>query len=162
MSIGKQLTAPLHIQSHIDRLSVSAAPRKEVAKGKVQSTAKVWFKLQVRPLERLEQLELLASSGFSDPHLSSQAPDQAPRSIPAASVNGHDSSQPEHGLQADSSQQHVHDVQQQSRSSEGREGEGEGEEGCAGDIHAAGRLMVQLFRGKMMHHRATDHRQVHT
>ena len=138
--------------------SLSAAPRIEVAKGITQKQPKVWFELQVSPLEQLEHLELLASSGFSHPHLNSHTPDQVPHSFAAASANGHDSSQPEPTRQAAPGQQHVHDVPQQSRGSEQMEGEGEG--GCAGDIHAVGRLMVQLFRGRMLHHRTTDDRQV--
>ena len=110
------------------------------------------------PLKQLEQLELLASSGFSDARLNSHTPDPVPHPFAAASANGHDSSQPEPARQAESSQQCVHNVQQQSKGSEQMDGEGEGE--CAMDIHAVGRLMVQLFRGRMLHHRATDDRQV--
>lgn len=29
---------------------------------------------------------------------------------------------------------------------------------CEDDIHAVGRLIVQLFRGRMIHHQASDHR----
>ena len=131
-------------------------PERKLPQATHSKQPKVWFDLQVSPLEQLEQLELLASSGFSDPHLNKHASNQVPQSFTAASASGHDSSQPEPALQVESSQEHVHDVQQQSRGSDKREGEGEG----AGDIHAVGRLMVQLFQGKMLHHRATDHRQV--
>ena len=148
--------------SPIDRLSCLQPPEGKLPKATHSQQPRFWSDLQLSPLEQLEQLESVASCGFRDPYLNSHASDQVPQSFPAASANGHDSSQPEPNMQAESSQEHVHDVQQQSRGSDDRDGEGDGEgegEG-AGDIHAVGRLMVQLFRGKMLHHRATDHRQV--
>ena len=122
--------------------------------------------LQVSALEQLKQLELLASTGFSEPDRNSNSPDQVPSSSARASADGHahgsgqTTSQP--SLQPDSSQQQlVHDVQQDSSGGEQGQGE-EGPGGCAEDIHVVGRLMVQLFRGRMLHHGATDHRQVTT
>lgn len=121
--------------------------------------------LQVSALEQLKQLEFLASTGFSEPDRNSNSPDQVPSSSARESVDGHayGSSQPasQPSLQPHSRQQPlVHDVQQDSSGSE--QGQAEGAGGCAEDIHAVGRLMVQLFRGRMLHHGATDHRHVTT
>lgn len=99
-------------------------------------------------MSQLEQLELLGSSGFSQPHPNSDTPSQVLHPCPAVSANGHDSQLPAHRPQC------VPGLQQESS---GREGGGR-----AGDIQAVGRLMVQLFRGRMIHHGASDHRQAAT
>lgn len=118
-------------------------------------------------LKQLEQLELLASTGCGEPDLNSNTRDQVPSSLPAASadrhVHGSSQSTSAPAIQPESRQQPlVHDMQQDSSGSEQGEGEGKGAGGCAEDIHAVGRLMVQLFRGRMLHHGATDHRQAGT
>lgn len=134
----------------------------KVANGK---QLQMLVRLQVSALEQLEQLEFLASTGFGEPDLNSDNPDQVPNSFPAAHADKHayGSSQPtsESPLHPDSRQQQLaHGVQQES--SGGEQGEREGAGGCAEDIHAVGHLMVQLFRGRMLHHGATDYRQAGT
>lgn len=102
-------------------------------------------------IKQLEQLELLGSSGVSHTHLNSPTPSQDLPSFPALSAKGHDS-QPNPPPHPDPSPECARGMQQQSS--------GTGGGGCVGDIQAVGRLVVQLFRGRMIHHRATDHRRV--
>ena len=142
-------TELLLVQRHANRLRVCSL--RDIAKANAKQAAAKCDSLQVSHLAQLEQLELLGSSGFFAPHLNSDSPNQVLDSLSAASANGHDNSHPDPSLQADPSQLCVHGAQQQSS---GRE-----QAGCATDIQAVGRLIVQLFRGRMLHHRATDHRQ---
>lgn len=105
----------------------------------------------VLQISQLEQLELLGSCGLSHTHLNSHTPSQDLPSHPALWPKGPDG-QPDPTPHPDPGTEHAPGMQQQSN--------GRGKQGCVGDIQAVGRLVVQLFQGRMIHHRASDHRQV--
>ena len=102
-------------------------------------------------MSQLEQLELVGSCDLSQTHPNSHTPNQGLPSFSAVSANVCDS-QPDPPLHPDPAPEGPPGMQQQSS---GRE-----RGGCGGDIQAVGRVMVQLFRGRMMHRRASDDRQV--
>ena len=106
----------------------------------------------MKQLSDLQQLELLEASSLGHPHASDniQAADWEPSGVTPASRYDSPESPDSPLLEPVASLQAMPRGQQQSNVVEqGR---------CEDDIHAVGRLIVQLFRGRMIHHQASDHR----